>query len=112
MNLDEALQALEGGGEMLVRETPLGDKLSATTPTGEDWHAAGDELEAVRKVMGEYEDVAVRAYHACEDGDIDKEEMQRALAEADVEEPWRVIGRVENIPVSVNKAGELATQND
>ncbi|SER50266.1 hypothetical protein [Natrinema salaciae] len=57
--------------------------------------------------MNQYEDIAVRAYDA-----DDKDELARILTEADADEVWRVIGRVEDIPVSVNKARELATQDD
>jgi len=106
MELDEALDILDGGGEMKVYESPLGTKLSVTTPTGDDWHFSGDELEAARDVMGSYEDVATRAYDA-----DDEDELARILAEAD-DESWRVIGRVENIPVSAEEARELAKPND
>ena len=107
MNLDEALNILDDGGEMKVYETPLGTKLSVTTPTGDDWEFQREELEAARDVMNQYEDIAVRAYDA-----DDEDELARILTEADVDEPWRVIGRVEDIPVSVNKAQKLSTQDD
>lgn len=102
MNLDDALNVLDGG-RMKVYETPHGTKLSVTSPTGDDWHFEGDELEAARDVMGKYEDVAGRAYEA--DG---RDELAHILDDAEVDEPWRVIGHVENIPVSVEEARELA----
>jgi len=101
MNLDEALDILDGG-ELKVYETPLGTKLSVTTPTGDDWEFQREELEAARDVMGSYEDVTTRAYDA--DGE---DELARILTEADVDEPWRVIGRVENIPYTEEEAREL-----
>ncbi|AEH35588.1 hypothetical protein [Halopiger xanaduensis] len=106
MNLDEALDILEGG-ELKVYETPLGTKLSVKTPTGEDWHFSPDEREAAQDVMGRYEDVATSAYDA-----DDEDELARTLAESDVNEPWRVIGRVENIPVSTEEAQGLVESND
>ena len=107
MNLDEALDILDDGGEMKVYETPLGTKLSVTTPTGDDWEFEREELEAARDVIGSYEDVATRAYDA-----DDEDELARILAEADADEAWRVIGRVENIPASAEEAQELVESDD
>lgn len=103
MDLDEALDILDDGGEYSIYETPLGTKLSVTTPTGEGWNFTKEEREAAREVMGDYEQVAVQVYNA--DG---RSEIANVLAEADVTEPWRVIGRVENIPFTVEEARELA----
>lgn len=105
MNLDEALDILEGG-ELKVYETPLGTKLSVKTPTGEDWHFTPEEREAARDVMGRYEDVATSAYAADDD-----DEVARILTKAD-DDAWRVIGRVENIPASTEEARELVESND
>lgn len=102
MQLDDALDILEGG-ETRIYETPLGTKLSATTPDGDAYQFTGDELEAARTVVSNYEDVAVAVYEA-----DTNEEIADVLANADVEEPWRVVDRVENIPLDEEEARQLA----
>jgi hypothetical protein len=102
MQLDRALKILDGG-ELRIYETPLGTKLSVKTPTGEDWAMVGEEYEAAREVVDDYEDVAVAVYEA-----DDKVEKSRILADADVGEPWKVVGAVEDISLTGDEARRLA----
>ena len=102
MDVDEALDILDGG-EIKVYETPHGTKLSVTTPSGEDWHATGEELDAAKQVMDDYEDITSSVYNA-----DSKDEIEDILSGAEVQEPWRVIGSVENIELSVEEARELS----
>lgn len=102
MNLDRALDVIEGG-ETRIYETPHGTKLSVTTPDGNAYQFTGEELDAAKTVVGDYEDVAVAVYEADSD-----EEIADILTEAEVEEPWRVVGRVQNIPLTADECRKLA----
>lgn len=101
MQLDKALYIISGG-ETRIYETPHGTKLSVTTPSGEDWHASGEEFEAAKQVMGEYEDVTAAVYEAGSE-----KEIADVLSDSDAEEPWKVIGAVENIPLTEDEARQL-----
>jgi len=63
----------------------------------------GEEYEAAREVVDDYEDVAVAVYEA-----DDKVEKSRILADADVGEPWKVVGAVEDISLTGDEARRLA----
>jgi hypothetical protein len=102
MQLDRALDILDGG-ETRIYETPLGTKLSVTTPDGEAFEFTGEGLDAAKAVAKDYEEVAVAVYEADSD-----DEKGRILANADVEEPWKVVGAVENIPFDEDEARQLA----
>jgi hypothetical protein len=105
MDLDDALEILDED-KIDVVESPFGDYLTVQPEDGVV-EISRDDLDAMQSVMDKYEEVAVKAYGA----DSDRE-IGRILSDADVDDPWEIVGRISSISVGVAEARDLAEQGE